>query len=189
VGGKIVVTEILRPGKRRHYLRARLELRLRAVAGVIGAHFGEAIATDEAVSDTVEIEMRRPDPHELIADEAKRLWDEGATDQEIAKALGCGKALVKKALDFWHAQRGLVRADGRTTRKPLKDRRKADRLQSQIMTLWHQDLSVAEIATRMGCCLEIIHEAVTKWHIAQGLPVPDGRARRREIRLRRREAG
>jgi site-specific DNA recombinase len=188
VGGKIVVTEVRRPGRKRHYLRARFELRLRNVAGLIGAGTIDAASLDETV-DVVEIDIRRPERHEVLADEAKRLWDDGKTDKQIAKLLGCGRGIVKKALDFWYERQGLKRPDGRSTRKRLKGRRKADQLQSEIMLLWHQDLSVNAIAERLDVCLEIVHEAVTKWHLAQDLPVPDGRARRREIRLRRREAG
>jgi hypothetical protein len=61
-------------------------------------------------------------------------------------------------------------------------------MQPQIMELFHQDLLIGAIADRIGCCLEIVHEAVKKWHVAHDLPVPDGRTRRREIRLKR-EAG
>jgi len=57
------------------------------------------------------------------------------------------------------------------------------------MELWHQDRSVTQISEQLGCCMEIIHEAVTTWHMDRKLPVPDGRARRRKIRLKRRDAG
>jgi hypothetical protein len=56
------------------------------------------------------------------------------------------------------------------------------------MELWHQDISVTDIATELNCGLEIVREAVVNGHKRQGLPVPDGRKRRREMRLRR-EAG
>jgi hypothetical protein len=108
---------------------------------------------------------------------------------EIGKQFGCGRALVSRALDFWYEQRGLIRPDGRTQKKRLKNRRMADQLQTQIMELWDQELSVNEIAQRFACCLEIVHEAVSKWHTERGLPIPDGRTRRREIRLKRRAAG
>jgi hypothetical protein len=132
------VTEIRRPGKQRHYLRARFELRLRNVAGLIGVGTDDAVSLDESV-DVVEIDIRRPELHETLADEAKRLWDDGKTDKQIAELLGCGRAIVKRALDFWYKRQGLVRPDGRTIKKRLKDRRKADKFQAQIMELWFHD--------------------------------------------------
>ena len=53
------------------------------------------------------------------------------------------------------------------------------------MELWHQDRSVTEISEQLGCCMEIVHEAVTKWHV-RFTGSPDGGEERREIRLKRR---
>lgn len=184
VGGRIVVTEIRRPGKQRHYLRGRMEVRLRDVGETMGAKIVDGSESEVLRIEIIEIDFRRPERYEQIADEVKRLWDDGLTDKEIAKKVNCGRALIPLALDHWYEQRGLVRPDGRSLKKRLKNRRKADKCQAQIMELWHQDLSVNEIARRLGCCLEIVHEAVTKWHLEGNLPVPDGRARRRQIRLK-----
>jgi len=188
-GGAIVVTEIRRDGKQRHYLRGRMELRLRVVADAVGVKLGDELDIDQHPTETVEIDFRMPERHEEIADEVKRLWDEGLPDKEIGKRLSCSRALVSRALDFWYEQRGLTRPDGRTCKRRLKGRRKADQLQSTIMGLWYQDLSVNEISQQLNCGLEVVREAVTKWHQERDLPVPDGRARRREIRLKRRDAG
>jgi len=118
---------------------------------LIGVGTDDAVSLDESV-DVVEIDIRRCELNETLADEAKRLWDDGKTDKQIAELLGCGRAIVKKALDCWYDRQGLDRPDGRTTKKRLKDRRKADKFQSQIMELWFQDRSVNEIAKRIDCC-------------------------------------
>ncbi|MEX2309734.1 MAG: recombinase family protein [Pirellulales bacterium] len=186
VGGKILVTEIRRPGKKRHYLRGRLELRLRAVADAIGAKIDHEADADEHPVEMIEIDFRKPERHEEIADEAKRLWDDGVLDKEICKQLGCSRTLLSRALDFWYQQRGLIRPDGRTTKKRLKGRRKADRLQPQIMELYHDDVPIMKIADQLNCSPEEVREAVEKWHQERGLAVPDGRARLREIRQKKR---
>jgi site-specific DNA recombinase len=188
VGGRIVVTEIKREGKQRHYLRGRMELRLFALAGAVGVQLGDESDADPATTEVVEIDFRRIERHEEIADEVKRLWDDGMIDMEITKLFGCSRTLISSALDHWYEKRGLTRPDGRSCKKRPAGNRKADKLQSQIMELWHQDLSVSAISEQLGCGLEIVREAVTKWHVERGLPVPDGRARRREIRLKRRDA-
>lgn len=52
------------------------------------------------------------------------------------------------------------------------------------MELWQQDLPVKEIALRLECGLETVRAAVVTWHESRGLPVPDGRERRKQIRLK-----
>ena len=182
VGGKISVQEVRLPGKKRHYLRGRLELQLRAVAESIGARVNDELDSKPHCTEVIYIDFRKPERHELIADEVKGYWDKGLTDLEIAEIFRCGRALISRALDHWYKTRGLLRPDGRTCKKRLKGRRKAEKLQAQIMELWHQDLSVTAISEQLNCGMEIVHEAVTKWHVDRSLPVPDGRARRREIR-------
>jgi DNA invertase Pin-like site-specific DNA recombinase len=189
VGGKIVVTEVRRPGRKRHFLRGQLELHLCAIAEAAGVQVSTEFATEVSTVEKVVIDFRRPERREEIADEAKKLRDDGLLEMEIATQLGCGRALVPRALDLWYEKRGLIRPDGRTQKKRLKNRRKADQLQPRIMEFWHQDLSVTEIARRLDCGLEIVREAVANWHTERGMPIPDGRTRRREIRLKRRAAG
>jgi transposase len=53
------------------------------------------------------------------------------------------------------------------------------------MTLWHNDVLEGEIAKRLGCSIKIVRDAVVAWHAERNLPVPDGRTRRKQIRLRR----
>lgn len=187
VGGKIVVSEIKRPGRKRHYLRGRLELRLQVLAHAIELPVCDGVAAAQPI-EVIEIDFREPDQHVVICDDVKQLWDLCKTEKEIATALRCSRRTVKLGLDLWYERRGLVRPDGRSCRHRLNGRRLADRLQTEIMELWNKEFLVNEIADQMKCCLETVHEAVTKWHEERGLPVPDGRTRRREIRLKR-EAG
>jgi site-specific DNA recombinase len=86
--------------------------------------------------------------------------------------------------------RGLQRPDGRSQRGRLKGRRTSDKLQSDIMELWNaQELEVQEIADKLGCGLESIREAVVDWHTQRGVPAPDGRARRKAMRLKKQSEG
>jgi site-specific DNA recombinase len=189
LGGKISVWEVRQPGRQRHYLRGRLELRLWAVAGAIGAKVSDPVLSEPAVTKVIEIDFRTPKRHELIADDVKRYWDDGMRDIDIVKLFDCSRALISSALDYWHKSRGLERPDGRSVKKRLRGSRKSAQLQLQVMDLWKQDWPVSAIAKKLNCGLEVVRDAVVAWHQGRGLPVPDGRARRREIRLRRRSAG
>jgi hypothetical protein len=63
--------------------------------------------------------LQRP-RYQEIADEAKRLYDEGLLVGEIARRLQCDKNTLTKALAYWHTSRGLPVPGGRTRRKSLK---------------------------------------------------------------------
>lgn len=159
---------------------------MRAVAEAIGAKIDGEGDVDQHPAETMEIDFRKPERHEEIADEAKRLWDDGVLDAEICKGLGCSRTLLSDALDFWYEQHGLPRPDGRSCKKRLRGRRKADRLQPQIIALYFEDLPIMKIADQLDCSPEDVREAVEKWYHEHSLPVPDGRERRREIRLKKR---
>ena len=60
-----------------------------------------------------------PPKYASIADEAKRLYDDGALMQEIAWELDCCRDLVTKAIAHWHCSRGLPVPDGRERRSRL----------------------------------------------------------------------
>ena len=105
VGDKIVVSEIRRPGRKRHFLRGLLELRLGAMAQAIEVQVDDNPVHDPSLTETVQIDFRRPERHEQIADEAKRLWDDGVPDLEICPeirlqpdtAVTCSRLLVSAA--------------------------------------------------------------------------------------------
>ncbi|HVK08987.1 MAG TPA: recombinase family protein, partial [Gemmataceae bacterium] len=54
-----------------------------------------------------------------IADEVKRLYDEGLLMEEIAAAVGRTRETVRAALEYWFSSRGRPTPDGRGRRKTL----------------------------------------------------------------------
>jgi len=54
-------------------------------------------------------------------------------------------------------------------------------LANRAKELWDQGLMMREIATALGCCRDTVTAAVGYWHTSRNLPVPDGRARRKEL--------
>jgi DNA invertase Pin-like site-specific DNA recombinase len=115
VGGRIVVEEVGRPGRKRNFVRARFTVRAAAVItglGVASAGAGGE-AADTGWSEEITIDIREPAPWERKVDEIKVLWDQGLLNEEIAARLGCNRNQVTKALNFWHEQRGLEPPDGR----------------------------------------------------------------------------
>jgi hypothetical protein len=66
-----------------------------------------------ASGTTVEVEFRRPPVHGQIADEVKKLWDEGLRYTQIAQRVGWNRNIVAKAVRDWHRSHGLPAPDGR----------------------------------------------------------------------------
>jgi hypothetical protein len=93
VSGKIVVTETRRPGKQRHYLQGRMQIRLAAVVKTTNVSI---VLTNESAEGFAEIviNFRQPERFEALADRAKELWDLGLKVIQIAEQLGWGRALV-----------------------------------------------------------------------------------------------
>lgn len=66
--------------------------------------------------------LGKPTLPERLAEAAKELLDQGALIQDIARALGCNRDTVKRAIEHWFRLRGLPAPDGRTRRKELPRR-------------------------------------------------------------------
>lgn len=182
LAGPIVASEVKKPGKNRHFLRASFSIKLHA-----------AIASDDKVGELlgergtseVVIDIREPHQYERLSAPIKEDFDSGLLIDQIKEKHGCSYTVVDRALNYWHQVHGTNRTDGRTLRSRLPKQRASDRLKDEVMVLWRQDLQVQEIAKKLDCGLETVRAAVVDWHQENGLPVPDGRQRRREIRLRR----
>jgi site-specific DNA recombinase len=190
--GRIVVTEIRHPGKQRHYLQGRFCVKLYDLVHAAEVSVDEStMAGREAIVKEIVIDFRRVERHVELANEIKAYLDGGnkSVDEVLAK-FGISYTLYTKAVDYWYVVRGLERPDFRSQRSRLKGRRTSDKLGGEIMTLWHeQELTVQEIAAKLECGLESVREAVVDWHVERGLPIPDGRARRKEIRLKKVRGG
>jgi DNA invertase Pin-like site-specific DNA recombinase len=174
-GGEINIYQEGPAERQRGWLRGSFALRLLR----LGLEFlGPLGAADD--SQEVELSFRQTPTYEEIADEVKRLWDEGLKYTEIAMRVGWNRNLVQKAVGFWHTSRGLPAPDGRrhmtrlTSPPPL-----AERIADQVMELVEQKAPMQDIAARLGTSRARVTEAVRLWHEKRGLPVPDGRTLRK----------
>jgi orotate phosphoribosyltransferase-like protein len=57
----------------------------------------------------------------------------------------------------------------------------AEELAEQAKELWDQNLLVQEIAEQLQCSRDMVTEAIGHWFRSRGLPVPDGRVRRKSL--------
>lgn len=190
IDGKIVVTEVTYTtdrGTTKRYLRGAFRIPLARVGAALTNTTWDSEDGDPD-SELVEIDFRDPERHELIADDVHALFSEGVPVKQICQRLEISETLRLRAFRHWYLSRGLQPPDGRSRRGRLQPKHKAHDIVDDVMELYDQDLLVSEIADRLNCGVHLVRQAVEKHFTDRGLPVPDGRTRRKEIRLRREQA-
>jgi hypothetical protein len=101
--------------------------------------------------------------------------------REIGKALGCPRGWVTLVLKHHAAESGMPHVDGRKLKKRLGRLTMAMKIADQAKALMDEGWLLQEIAKKFGCCRDMITAAVKHWHSSRGLPVPDGRTRRKSL--------
>jgi hypothetical protein len=145
--------------------------------------------SDSAVSvREITIDFVRSDPSAAKAKRAKDLYDQGRMCAEIARDLGVRRSFVTELLKREFAARGEQMPDGRSRRRTLTRKHleppQYQAIANEVMQYFEQDLLLHEIATRMKCNIGTVESAIRFWHQERGLPVPDGRARRKSLEVK-----
>ena len=133
----------------------------------------------------IDIELRTRPQHERIADEVMSMVEQGVTYNAIATRLGCGRNNVTKAVHHWHTVRGLPLPDGRSNKRQPAKPRIAETIVETVMAMIHE-MPIKQIAEQLGVGRNKVAEALKLGYERQGLPVPDGRALRKQRNRRRR---
>ncbi len=179
-GGKIVCHQAGEAKCKRGWIRGTFALQL--VNGVCQQMGGDRIAGNEIQMDVDFIE--RPES-ELLADEVKKLYDQQLPIKLIAKRLGKGLALVRRALDYWFDSRGLTQEDGRTRRSGLPVKHieppMYQKISDQVHTLAEKGLLFQQIARQLDVDRNTVTQAWKFWHRSRGLIAPKGQTRRRSL--------
>jgi DNA invertase Pin-like site-specific DNA recombinase len=178
--GPVTVTVVSPEVGKRKYLRGTFTAK---IAGVLREATSESTTATPGV-----IEFRPAKPWEAVVDRVKELFDAGVEYRAIAAQLSCPRSWVAKALSLWYGQRGLTPPDGRSLKARLPDSPETTELIDRVMALWNEDLLLHEIATLVGRCRDTVAAIVRKWHEDRGLPVPDGRNRRKSLARKSRSA-
>jgi hypothetical protein len=185
--GPVTVTEVQPSDRLRPYFRAAFRISAAAVAGVIAGD-GDG-PTEGGLLQEVTIDIREPSPAEERADQVKALYDEEWTNSVIAARLGLNLNQVRQALVAWYQQRGLPTPDNRSRRNARRApdgwRPKYQVIAPDMMRLAAEGLLLHEIAKLLHCDRTTVKKAMEYWYASQGQTAPDGRARRKSVRLAR----
>ena len=181
VGGRVVVEEATTAGRKRNHLVANFTLTTRSLLADTSESAGLHAETAAVKTEEVVVTLRVEPPWAAIAEEVKAMFDAGARYVTIVEHFDCPRSWVAKALGWWYAKRGLPSPDGRKSRARLKSLTLPEKLADTVKALMDQGLLLQEIASHLGCVHNTVTKAVKHWHRSRGLPVPDGRTRRKEL--------
>lgn len=182
-GGIVTVHEVKREGRSHHFLRGTFALNTKTVCASLGSSMDSAnLETDEPTrNEEIVLEFREPLEAEKICDQVKQMFDDGDTYDEIAAALSCHRNQVTNALRIWHERRGLEPPDGRKHCGRLERETKPKLLADRAKVLWDEGKLIADIGKELGCNHHMAKDAVEHWFKSRGLPVEDGRLRRKRL--------
>ena len=181
-GGRI---EMFQQGERkaqRGWLQGRFRVRLLSFL-VERVTSVRPLSRDDGVE--VSIDYREPPEFVVLSEKAKTLYDTGIMNAHIARELGFARSYVTKLLKYWFESRGLVMPDGRSRRANLDQKHVEPPLYQQIadevMALYQREMLLQDIAETLGVDRNTVTAAIRWWHEVRGLPVPDGRTRRKSL--------
>jgi site-specific DNA recombinase len=179
--GKVVVSEVGQDGRKRKHLRGTFTMRTATMLGAAGV---TVVTPDrDSPGETVTLDFIDPPPWARVAEAVKEKYDAGIRYEDMAELLGCPRSWPAKALEYWHRERGLPPPDGRSTRSRLSVDPTVVERSEKAKALWDEGQSMQEIALKLGCCRDTVTADIGYWHDVRGLPTPDGRSRRKELRL------
>jgi site-specific DNA recombinase len=145
------------------------------------------VSSDDRHSEMIELLFADPPPWAEWADRIKEGYDRGLRYEDIAEELNCKYGWIALGLQWWHESRGLPVPKGNDKRPRPKLKPIASKIVDEAKVLWDQGMKLAEIAARLSCDKGTLLVALQKWFADRGLPYPDGRTRRKQLRLRRKE--
>jgi len=181
--GDVMVSEVLRPGRKRPFLRGEFVLRTQSVVNAINGGHGSASSNGPAGQDAagarITIDFVEPDPKYQMSDRVKELYDQGLANWEIAKQLELNPSRVTLLYNFWHERRGLPAPE--RGNRPKRKRRETPlykRIADEAKQMWEAGDSESEIGRRFKTTQATVRDAIAWWHKSRNLPVPRFKDRR-----------
>ena len=190
-GGRILITQQGERKAKRGWLRGSFQVDLLAS---IASDLGLPATAEPTDGRWVHIDFKAPTLAEQVSETAKALADQGMLIKDIAAELSkrqgqkVSRNLVTRALQHWYESRGLSMPDGRQRRAELGKLSFADskcgdaQVIEQVMALFEAGRTYRAIAEAVQIHEATVAKIVRQWHEERGMPVPDGRARRRANR-------
>lgn len=183
VGGEIILEEKEIPFRKRKYFCGKFRLNVRGVSSFLAGNSSTTGGTEQGVE--IVIDFIQPDEADQQREIAKRMYDAQEPEFKIAEALGVSRSRVTKLLHEVFELLGEEKLDGRSRRSQISVKHKEPPLYQSIsedvMKLFNQGLLLGQIAEALKIDRNTVTSSVKYWHEQLGLPVPDGRTRRKSL--------
>ena len=171
------------PLRKQYFFRGRFKISFRSVLSSVDEQSEPNVLDDSGV--TLTVEFKEPDRVDGQRETAMKMHDEGHLIVEIAAVLRVSKARVTKLLDEGFALRGEAKPDGRARRSNLQEKQRElplyQKIADDVKRLCDEDVLLADIAETLGADRNTVTKAIKFWHTSRGLPIPDGRTRRKSL--------
>ncbi|QDU52728.1 recombinase family protein [Gimesia panareensis] len=181
VGGEITLEEDEIPLRKRDYFRDKFRLNVRGVSNFLAGISATVEGTGQG--EEVVIDFLQPDKADQQREIAKRMYDAQEPEFKIAEALGVSRSRVTKLLEEVFELRGEKKPDGRSRRSKLAVKHKEpppfQAISGDVMKLFRDKKKYGEIAAALNIDRNTVTSSVKYWHEQRGLPIPDGRTRRK----------
>ena len=169
------------------YLEGNFQL---SISGLIAD--GKAL---ESFEERVTVSFHEKPEHEIKSEnemlKVKELHEKGLMNSQIAANLGFCRGKVTQLLQKWHEKTGIPHQDGRSRRALLSKKVHKESMHitfaEQAKTLWDENLSVLQIASKLGCSTPTVEKALNYWHDSRGMKRPTNEERRQELLRRMKE--
>jgi len=183
VGGEIILEEEAIPLKKRNYFRGKFSVYARGVSDIVTGTSSTIESADQG--QEIVIDFIQPDETDQQREIAKRMYDDKEPVFKIAEVLGVSRSRVTHILDEVFELLGEEKPDGRSRRSTLAVKHKEPPLyqsiSEEVMKLFAQKLKLGQIADALEIDRNTVTSSVKFWHEQRGLPVPDGRTRRKSL--------
>jgi site-specific DNA recombinase len=189
--GPIILEEVVHKDRERCHFRGTLRIRVGRLivdrgSNIPGLHSETAENGDHV--EQITIDFRERTKTEEQAEIAWKMLNEQRPIKEIADVLQVSRARTTAILQFAAEERGEELIDGRQRRSTLPDSTRpptlGDQKSEEIMRLYDAGVSLSGIAEKLRIDRNTVTGAISKWHGQRGLPVPDGRARRKDLAIK-----
>ena len=183
VGGEIVMEQVPIPLRKKHYFRAHLSLKVHGVCSAIGCKTDTASSVGECID--LAVDLIAPDETDRQREIAMELYDQGLPMHKIGERLGVSRSRVTAIIKTGFALRGEPVPDPWKRRVSLDAKHKKPSLYQEIadavMKRCNEGALLQEIADELGVDRNTVTSAIKYWHTSRGLPIPDGRTRRKSL--------
>ncbi|QDT22427.1 recombinase family protein [Gimesia chilikensis] len=183
IDGDIILEEIDIPLRKRKALRGAFCISAHSVSCELKNFAPDRDGSEHTKQISIDfIQSSRTD---LQRETAKKMYDAGEPEKNIAVALKVGRTRVTTLLHEAFALLGLKKPDGRQRRWQLDDKHQKTLLHQsvaeKVMERFDRKMTYGKIAKELEIDRNVVTESVKYWHEQRGLPVPDGRSRRKNL--------